>query len=99
MVPIGLGAGSQTAQVPINQLVRLSQRIVGSYGALTRQDLAAVVELARAGQIDYKGAVTRRLALDQVQEGYQALARGEVWGRAVVDMQENTQPDSRSDKT
>jgi S-(hydroxymethyl)glutathione dehydrogenase/alcohol dehydrogenase len=86
MVPIGLGAGGKAAAVPINQLVRLSQRIIGSYGALTRQDLAAVVELAHTGQIDYRSVVTRRLPLEGAAEGYAALARGEVLGRAVVDL-------------
>ncbi|MDR3359646.1 MAG: zinc-binding dehydrogenase [Bifidobacteriaceae bacterium] len=86
MTPIGLGAGGQSAQVPINQLVRNSQRIVPSYGALTRQDLATVVELADCGAIDYRKVVTRRLGLDQAWDGYQALARGEVLGRAVVDL-------------
>ncbi|MDR2453516.1 MAG: zinc-binding dehydrogenase [Bifidobacteriaceae bacterium] len=87
MVPIGLGAGQQAAEVPINQLVRCSQRIIGSYGALTRQDLAAVVDLAARGAIDYRTVVTRRLSLDQAGQGYQALARGEVVGRAVIDLE------------
>jgi S-(hydroxymethyl)glutathione dehydrogenase/alcohol dehydrogenase len=86
MVPIGLGGGKQTAQIPINQLVRTSQRIIGSYGALTRQDLAAVVDLANRGLIDYQGVVTRRLRLDQAEEGYRALGRGEILGRAVIEM-------------
>jgi S-(hydroxymethyl)glutathione dehydrogenase/alcohol dehydrogenase len=87
MVPIGLGAGQQTAAVPINRLVRTSQRIIGSYGALTRQDLATVVDLAARGVIDYRGVVARRLSLDQADQGYSALAAGEVVGRAVIDLQ------------
>jgi S-(hydroxymethyl)glutathione dehydrogenase/alcohol dehydrogenase len=86
MIPIGLGGGGQAAQVPINQLVRTSLRIQGSYGALTRQDLAAVIGLAAQGVIDYRGVVTRRLALEEAGAGYQALAQGEVLGRAVVEM-------------
>jgi S-(hydroxymethyl)glutathione dehydrogenase/alcohol dehydrogenase len=86
MVPIGLGAGQQAAAVPINQLVRSSQRIIGSYGALTRQDLATVVDLARRGAIDYRGVVARRLPLEAAQDGYAALAAGEIVGRAVIDM-------------
>jgi S-(hydroxymethyl)glutathione dehydrogenase/alcohol dehydrogenase len=86
MTPVGLGSGAQAAAVPINQLVRSSQRVLPSYGALTRQDLAAVVELARRGAIDYHSVVSRRLALEEAWDGYQALARGEVLGRAVVEM-------------
>ena len=86
MVPIGLGAGRQTADVEINRTVRRSQKILGSYGARTRQDLPAVVDLAARGVIDYNDLVTRRYKLEDVAEGYEALRNREVQGRAVVDM-------------
>lgn len=86
MVPIGLGAGVQTAEVEINKTVRRSQSIIGSYGARTRQDLPEVVRMAADGQIRYKEIVTRRFPLDQVAEGYGLLRHGEIQGRAVVDM-------------
>ena len=86
MVPIGLGAGVQTAQVEINRTVRRSQSILGSYGARTRQDLPAVVDLASRGVIDYKSVVSRRLPLAQAGEGYEALRNRQIQGRAVVDM-------------
>lgn len=86
MVAVGLGDGAQTAAVPINQLVRRSQRIVGSYGARTRTDLPAVVRLAAEGALGYRELVTRRLALDEADQGYELLAGRLVTGRAVVDM-------------
>ena len=86
MVPIGLGAGRQTADVEINRTVRRSQKILGSYGARTRQDLPAVVDLAARGVIDYNDLVTRRYKLEDVAEGYEALRNRQVQGRAVVDM-------------
>lgn len=86
MVPIGLGAGVQTAGVEINRTVRRSQSIIGSYGARTRQDLPEVVRLAAEGVIDYRSIVSRRFPLDQVAEGYRLLHDGRVRGRAVVDM-------------
>ncbi len=86
MVPIGLGAGVQSAPVEINRLVRRSQRIIGSYGALTRQDLPEVVRLAASGVIRYQDIVTKQFSLDEVAEGYRKLAAGEVQGRAVVNM-------------
>jgi len=86
MVPIGLGAGVQTAGVEINQTVRRSQSIVGSYGARTRHDLPRVVDMAAKGQIDYRGIVSRRFALEDVAEGYSLLRHGEIRGRAVIDM-------------
>ncbi|MDO5035076.1 MAG: zinc-binding dehydrogenase [Actinomycetaceae bacterium] len=86
MVPIGLGAGVQTAEVEINRTVRRSQSILGSYGARTRQDLPAVVDLAAKGVINYKDVVSRRFPLEEAGVGYEALRNREIQGRAVVDM-------------
>ena len=86
LVAIGLGAGVQEAGVEINRTVRRSQRIIGSYGARTRTDLPAVVEMAAKGFINYKEIVTERFRLEDANEGYQKLAKGEILGRAIVDM-------------
>ncbi|CEG96016.1 Zinc-containing alcohol dehydrogenase superfamily [Propionibacterium freudenreichii subsp. freudenreichii] len=86
MVPIGLGGGVQTAGVEINRTVRRSQSILGSYGARTRQDLPAVIDMASRGIIDYKDVVSRRFTLEQANEGYELLAHGGIQGRGVVDM-------------
>ncbi len=86
MVPVGLGAGVRTAPVEINRTVRRSQRILGSYGARTRQDLPAVVDLAASGVINYRDVVSKRIPLEEVGAGYQALSQRAIRGRAVVDM-------------
>lgn len=86
MVPIGLGAGVQTAAVEINRTVRRSQSILGSYGARTRQDLPTVVKMAAEGKIDYRHIVTRKFSLAEAGAGYNLLAQGKIQGRAVVDM-------------
>ena len=86
MVPIGLGAGVQTAEVEINRTVRRSQSILGSYGARTRQDLPAVVDLAAKGVINYQDVVSRRVSLEEAGATYEALRNREITGRAVVDM-------------
>ena len=86
MVPIGLGAGVKTAEVEINRAVRRSQSILGSYGARTRVDLPAVVDMAAHDEINYRDLVTRRFSLEQANEGYSLLAEGKILGRAVVDM-------------
>ncbi|WP_175419119.1 zinc-binding dehydrogenase [Acidipropionibacterium acidipropionici] len=86
MVPIGLGAGVQTAEVEINRTVRRSQSIIGNYGARTRQDLPEVVRMAAEGSIHYQDIVTRKFSLDQAGEGYELLKAGKIQGRGVVDM-------------
>lgn len=86
MVPVGLAAGAQAAQVPINRLVRRGQTIQGSYGARTRTDLPAVVDLAARDVINYRDVVSLRVPLEKAGETYAMLEAGRVAGRAVVDM-------------
>ncbi len=85
-VMVGIAPAGVTAPVEITRLVRRAVRIIGSYGARTRTDLPAVVRLARVGAIDVARPVTRRYSLDQVNDAYGALNRGEIVGRAIVVM-------------
>lgn len=86
MVAVGIAAGKAAAEVEITPLVRRGQTIVGSFGARTREDLPQVVDMAAQGGYRVAEAVTRRYSLDQADEAYQALARGEITGRAIVVM-------------
>lgn len=84
MVAIGIAAGAAAAEVEITPLVRRGQHIVGSFGGRTRTDLPEVAALAAAGAFDVKSLVTRRFELNDADAAYQALARGEISGRAVI---------------
>jgi Zn-dependent alcohol dehydrogenase len=86
MVPIGLGAGVQSAEVQINRTVRRSQSIIGSYGARTRVDLPAVVDMAARGLIEVDDVVNQVFSLDDVNLGYERLRAGTMSGRGIVDM-------------
>jgi len=86
MVAIGIAAGAAAAEIEITPLVRRGYTVTGSFGARTREDLPAVVALAARGDFDATGVVTRHYPLDDVDTAYQALARGEITGRAVVVM-------------
>lgn len=85
-VMVGIAPAGITAPVEITRLVRRRIQIVGSYGARTRIDLPAVLHLARRGYIDVKTPVTRRFPLEEVNDAYAALQRGEIVGRAIVVM-------------
>jgi S-(hydroxymethyl)glutathione dehydrogenase/alcohol dehydrogenase len=84
MVAIGIAAGAAAAEVEITPLVRRGQHIVGSFGGRTRTDLPEVAALAAAGAFDVGSLVTRRFDLTDADAAYQALARGEITGRAVI---------------
>ena len=85
-VMVGIAPAGTTAPLEITPLVRRGVRIIGSYGARTRADLPAVVELTRLGLVDVARAITRRYTVDEATVAYQALNRGEIVGRAIVVM-------------
>ena len=84
MVAVGIASGKTTAPVEITRLVRRGLRIIGSYGARTRADMPEIIRLASRGTFRPDIIVTRRFSLDEADAGYQALARGEIVGRAIV---------------
>ncbi len=85
-VAIGNAAGDAAAEVEITPLVRRGYHVVGSFGGRTRTDLPEVAKLAASGDFDVAGLVSRRFGLDEVDDAYRALARGEITGRAIVTM-------------
>ena len=87
MVAIGIAAGAATAEIEITPLVRRGYTITGSFGGRTRVDLPAVTKLAASGDFDVSALVTRRYRLEDADEAYQALARGEITGRAIITME------------
>ena len=86
MVAIGIAAGRATAAIEITPLVRRGYTITGSFGGRTRIDLPALIRLQLAGGFDPGQLITRRYSLDEADDAYQALARGEITGRAIITM-------------
>ncbi len=86
MVAVGIAAGKTAAPVPITHLVRRGLRIVGSFGARTRTDMPEIIRLAANGTFRPEVMISRRYPLVEADAAYQALARGEIVGRAIVVM-------------
>jgi S-(hydroxymethyl)glutathione dehydrogenase/alcohol dehydrogenase len=86
VVVIGIAPGSTTASIEITRLVRRGIALMGSYGSRVRTDMPDVLGLAAHGLISVSRPITRRYRLDQADEAYAALNRGEIVGRAIVDM-------------
>jgi S-(hydroxymethyl)glutathione dehydrogenase/alcohol dehydrogenase len=84
MVAVGIAPGRTTAPIEITRLVRRGLRIIGSYGARTRADMPEIVRLAAASTFRPEAIVTRRFPLDEADAAYNALAEGEIVGRAIV---------------
>jgi propanol-preferring alcohol dehydrogenase len=79
LVFVGYSADSFSVH-PI-QLVVFEQRVLGTVGA-TLGDLHEAVDLVARGVV--RTVVDRTLPLDRFQDGLDALARGELLGRAVL---------------
>jgi S-(hydroxymethyl)glutathione dehydrogenase/alcohol dehydrogenase len=86
VVVIGIAAGTTPAPIEITHLVRRGIRLQGSYGGRVRGDVPELITLAASGQVSVSAPISRRYRLDQVDEAYQTLDRGEITGRAIVVM-------------
>ena len=84
MIGVGIAPVKAAAAIEITRLVRRELRIIGSYGARTRTDMPEIIRLAAQGVFRPETIVTQRYPLAEADTAYQALARGEIVGRAIV---------------
>ncbi len=95
--PFGAEGGSQAILVgipagdfpvsPLDLFVH-EKRLTGSLAGSCRpdRDIPIFLEWAAQGALDLEGLVTRRLALDELNDAIDALRRGEIEGRAIVEL-------------
>jgi S-(hydroxymethyl)glutathione dehydrogenase/alcohol dehydrogenase len=86
VVVIGIAPAGTTGQVDLSRLPRRKLRILGSYGGRPRTDMPALLRLVERGVLRPQAMVSRRFGLDEAGAAYEALDRGEIVGRAVVDV-------------
>jgi S-(hydroxymethyl)glutathione dehydrogenase/alcohol dehydrogenase len=86
VVVVGIAPGTTTAGIEITRLVRRGIQLMGSYGSRVRTDMPDVLGLAAHGLISPSRAITRRYRLEQADDAYAVLGRGEIVGRAIVTM-------------
>jgi S-(hydroxymethyl)glutathione dehydrogenase/alcohol dehydrogenase len=76
-----VGAGSPTAEVTFSalELFFMEKRLLGCvYGSADpRRDFPRLLGLWRAGKLDLDGLITQRIALDDINQAFDAMARGE----------------------
>lgn len=84
-VIVGLAPEGMTAGVNLVDIVRNQKSLVGSYygSGSPHESFRKLVDFHNKGQIDVASLVTRRYRLDQINEAYEALERGED-GRGVI---------------
>jgi S-(hydroxymethyl)glutathione dehydrogenase/alcohol dehydrogenase len=94
LVAVGIAPVDERAPIDITRLVRRGLSINGSYGGRPRTDMPLLLGLIEQRILRPESAVTRRFALEEVAEAYDALDRGAIVGRAVVTMPSPDPPGS-----
>jgi succinate semialdehyde reductase (NADPH) len=89
-VMVGIAPAGATGQIEITRLVRRKLQILGSYGARARTDMPALLRLVAQGVVRPGQVITRRYPLEATAEAYAALDRGEIVGRAVIEIRQMT---------
>ena len=84
-----VGVGRMDEQVSFNafEFFFAEKTLVGSYygGADVRVDFHRMLRLAESGQLDLVGMIDRRLRLEDVNDGIEALQAGDVV-RQVIEL-------------
>ncbi len=85
MVAVGVPRSDAMISIPSFPLILQEKRILGCvYGsAQVRRHFGQLIELIETGRLDVGGMVSRRLDLDEINDGLRAMQEGEVI-RSVV---------------
>jgi len=85
-VVVGISRADVRAPINVNQLVYAEKSLIGSLYGTTRprQDLPMLMDMHRAGKLMLDELITRTYPLEQINEAYEALIRGEVARSLIV---------------
>ena len=85
-VTVGLPHPSRMLEISAVSLVAEERTLRGSYlgSSVPREDIPRYVDLYREGRLPVDRLLTHRIGLDEVNEGFDRLARGEAVRQAIV---------------
>lgn len=85
-VTVGLPASSQNLSTPVWHLVAEERTLKGSYlgSCVPRRDIGRFVALYRQGKLPVDQLLTGRLSLDEINLGFDRLARGEAIRQVIM---------------
>ena len=83
---VGLPDPTQILEIPAVSLVAEERTLRGSYlgSSVPARDLPRFIDLYRQGRLDVERLLTDRLALDDINEGFDRLASGAAVRQAIV---------------
>ncbi len=84
-VVVGLAPLGDNAAVDLVDMVRFQKTVVGAYygSASPHESFRTMIDLYRGGELKVDELIERRYSLDEINEGFAALERGED-GRGVI---------------
>lgn len=85
-VVVGAGRGDAMVQFSAQELFLHDKRLLGSFygGADVRRDYPRLLSLWRAGKLDLDSMISRRITLDEINDGLQTLKDGANVIRQIV---------------
>lgn len=85
-ITVGLPDPAQQLQIPAVSLVAEERTLRGSYlgSGVPARDIPRYVALYRAGKLPVDRLLTHRLSLDEINSGFDRLARGEAVRQVIV---------------
>ena len=85
-VTVGLPHPSKLLSIPAVSLVAEERTLRGSYlgSCVPKQDLPRFIALFKEGRLPVDRLLTHRIALDEINEGFDRLARGDAVRQAVI---------------
>jgi S-(hydroxymethyl)glutathione dehydrogenase / alcohol dehydrogenase len=86
VVLVGIPSATVSVSIPTAAFITDEKRILGClYGsAQVRRDIPALVRLIESGRLDVASLVSRRIRLDQVNDAFEAMLRGEVIRSVII---------------
>jgi S-(hydroxymethyl)glutathione dehydrogenase/alcohol dehydrogenase len=86
VVVVGAGRGDAMVQFSAQELFLHDKRILGSFygGADVRRDYPRLLSLWRAGRLDLDSMISKRITLDEINDGLRALKDGANVIRQIV---------------
>jgi S-(hydroxymethyl)glutathione dehydrogenase/alcohol dehydrogenase len=86
VVVVGAGRADSMVQFSAQELFLHDKRLLGSFygGADVRRDYPMLLALWKAGKLDLDGMISKRITLDEINEGLQALRDGANVIRQIV---------------
>jgi len=84
VVLVGLMPAGSTAPINSVRVVRDGIQILGSYGGRPRTALPKIFELVRKGLLNIDKLVTKKWKLEEINDAFSALLRGEVIKSIVI---------------